>query len=415
MASSPPASHRLSFDPAFDARLRALLDAALPRILAHATPLHPRLLLLTGSAACGEACAVGANGGFLPLSDLDVALLTERSGSPDWRERLAEGLEEELAGPLRETGLQRNPLDVGLFPLPFFYRTPLTLEIAEAVASGVPLWGDPACLEPRRLERPSFFEALRLLDNRIHETLLPAGERSWLRLASPAAPVWKPGPGVTDWREAYRWAKLTLDAAKAWLAARGRHEASFRARLEIAGGMVSPAAREPGLEAWLPDGRAWSAWRVAPAWPPPAVSLAAITRLGREVVRDVARPAGIGDDTPLDRRAWRALLRLEGGAGRDRLRSWSRLTRRRPEGIGRGTALRLAARWAAHATPGALATLSLALAWLDAAGPEPSGEGLRDLMARELPTCRGLSAARWDESWERGLKEWLGWIEEAGA
>ena len=70
MASSPPASHRLSFDPAFDARLRALLDAALPRIVAHAARLRPRLLLLTGSAACGEACAVGANGGFLPLSSI---------------------------------------------------------------------------------------------------------------------------------------------------------------------------------------------------------------------------------------------------------------------------------------------------------------------------------------------------------
>ncbi|MFH1145160.1 MAG: hypothetical protein V1774_11505 [Candidatus Eisenbacteria bacterium] len=401
----------LSMIPDFDERLQRLLHASVARIVSRAAPLRPRLLLLTGSAACGEASAVPRGARFLPLSDLDLLLMTERPAPGEWRSGLASGLNRELSGLLEELGLERNPIDVGLFPLLFFYRTPLTLELAEAVSQGIILWGDPACLQPRRGELPRAFEALRLLTNRVRETL-HREVHSGGGFTSPRGPSWNAEPADEDWREAHRWAKLGLDGAKAWLAARGRLEPSLRERCtairDFAGATPS----------WLPVIEAWTVWRLAPSWPPPAIDPAALSALGREVLGAVARDVGLPETLPVTAGAWRKLLEREGGGTRDRFRAWRRFASLRPSRISRSRALWFALRWAIDAWPASLATLSLALVWIQAAGAAGSGDDLavsdegrrlREHLITEIPGCRDLPADRWDESWERALRAWAQW------
>jgi len=424
MTAHPPASvaSALAVDADLDARLRTLLGAAVPRIAAHAAALRPRLILLMGSGARGEAAGAKTEGHWLPLSDLDVALFTERPAPPGWRAALRDALARDLRGVLHATGLRANPLDVGLFPLLAFYRAALTLELFEGVSAGPVLWGDPACLEPRRGERPGPFEAQRLFTNRVHETLLPESGRSWLRLAAPTAPRWSGAPhaaagsadaagpaDIAEWREANRWAKLAIDSGKAWLAAQGHYESSLRARParihEVA------AAERAGDPAWLGHLARWTAWRLAPAWPPPGVDLASLAASGREVLGLVARQAGVeAEGLPVEPRAWRRLLAKEEGPSRERLRGWKRLLWGDP-----GAAMvSFALRWASHAWPVSLATLCLSLAWVEAVGATSGLRGLdgeegrllRRAIAREVPECRALAAGQWDGSWEGAFAAW---------
>ena len=87
----------LATDPTFEARLRVLLEQAIPRIVERAAPLRPRLLVLMGSAASGEATAVAAREGLRPLSDLDLGLFLSVAVAPAERARQRAELRTALA------------------------------------------------------------------------------------------------------------------------------------------------------------------------------------------------------------------------------------------------------------------------------------------------------------------------------
>jgi hypothetical protein len=407
----------LSRQPALDTALRTLLTEAVPRILERNARLQPRLLLLMGSAAVGEASGVAIGGEWLPLSDLDLALFTERPGAHDWGPRMRRTLEADLGAHRQALGLTVNPLDVGLLPRAFYARTPLTLELAEALTHGVVLWGDAALLAPRRGELPRRFEALRLLGNRVRETLLPPGEASALRFDPPAGPAWASTPGPEAWREAHRWGKLVLDGAKAYLAAGGLLEPSLAkraARLAQGAGTLAPLDAAAAEQV-----RRWSAWRLEPAWPPPPLALDAVARVGLGVVTPAAVAAGARDWPAPDRAVWRRMLAEEGGAPRERLRCWLRLARRGGPPQAPGAGLRLALAWGARAWPVSLATLALSSVWFAAiadreAAAGDAGAALRDWLRGALAPCRRASAHGWDASWARGLEDWFTWLAAAG-
>ncbi|MCK4414460.1 MAG: hypothetical protein KAY32_13045 [Candidatus Eisenbacteria sp.] len=430
----------LAQDPALDGALRALLGEAIPWVVERNARLQPRLLLLMGSAAVGEASGVRCAGRILALSDLDLALFTERPGSADWKPATRIALTEVFGARVRALGLTDDPLDIGLFPLPFFARMPLTLELAEAIGHGARLWGETGCLDIRRGELPRTFEALRLLGNRVRETLLPPLGRGWLTFDPPSAPAWGAAPDAAAWHEAHRWGKLVLDGAKAFLAAEGDLEPSLRARCRWLGaaeepgrggeaaGAQAPAALQARLDPEaLRQIERWTAWRLAPAWPPPPIELGAIARVGRAVLARTAAAGGIPDISLPSRATWLRLLSQEGGSARERLRSWSRLCRTRGPGDPREAGLRLAIGWGRRAWPVSLATLALAAAWLaaiDGADEDGAGAGdgdgdghgyaLRRWLRAEIPHCRGASRASWDDSWSEAFRRWFAWLAAAG-
>ena len=422
----------LSLDARVDEALRALLSDAVPRIVAHARHLEPRLILLAGSAACGEACGVHDGGRLLALSDLDLLVFTDRSGVPDEKVLLARALDRDLREHLERLRFASNPIDAGIFPRSFFAQTAFTLELAEAVSGGIVLWGEANILSPARARRPGAFEGFRLMMNRVVETALPSGSSIPARGSStpahgssiplgdrPGAPsVGEPGTG--QWKEAYRWSKLALDAGKAWLAARGLHEASFRKRLALAEREAASLSDEKGartiasppeeraLTEWLNEARIWSAWRASPAWPPPEARPQAIAALARDIARLVAGQGPMGEDGALDGAALRRILEQEEGSPRERLRAWRRAVGHRPAGVSLPAALRLALRWRG-AWPRSLFQAAFALAWMDA-----GDASLRAALAGDLPRCRGLELARWNDEWMRALAETVEWGRAAG-
>ncbi|MBD3236737.1 MAG: hypothetical protein GF330_08540, partial [Candidatus Eisenbacteria bacterium] len=164
----------LATDPAYDGCLRALLEALISFLPQDAASLEPRLLALMGSAAQGEAVAVRQGDGWLPLSDLDLGLITARPATRTDRDRLQQRLEERLRPLLAELRLRHNPIDLGVVPRFYLARLPVTLEIGELCERPRRLWGDAVLL--RGLPRPGAFEALRLWANRLIELRLPAGD-----------------------------------------------------------------------------------------------------------------------------------------------------------------------------------------------------------------------------------------------
>jgi hypothetical protein len=386
----------LAIDPAFDARLRALLERAVPRVLEQAAPLRPRLLVLMGSAASGEAAGVAARDGLLPLSDLDLGLFVAARVAPAERARQRADLRAALAPTVRELGLTHDPIDLGCYEQDAFTRLPLTLELATLVTRPCVLWGDASCLAARRHEAVPLFEPLRLVLNRVTETLLPAGnpvDPGWLEAGGPR---WAAEPVEADWRAAHRRAKLVLDLEQAHLAAHGLRVPSIRRRREL---LASPA------------GERWTPWRLRPAWPPPDAATHETTCLARETLEVIARRAGLAAFDPGDRRHWGRLLALETGTARERGRRWARLVRARPSLAG----VALASRWAASAWPASLAALAVTLAWIDAQGAGPGdGARLRGRLVREAPSCQDLPVARWDAAWARALGAWVEWVRAAG-
>lgn len=389
----------LATDPAFAARLRTLLERAVPHVVELAAPLRPRLLVVMGSAAAGEAVAVAAREGLLPLSDLDLGLFVAGRVLPAERARVRAELRAALAPTVRELGLIHDPIDLGCYSLEAFARQPLTLELATLVVRPCVLWGDPACLAGRRRDAVPPFEPLRLVLNRVTETLLPAGEAvdpDWL---GAAAHAWAPEPVEADWRRAHRCAKLALDLEQAHLAAHGLLVPSIRRRGELFASRVG-------------EGEDWVAWRLRPGWPPPGDTRSGETaRLARATLDRIARGAGLDEFDPADRRHWRRLLALETGTARERGRRWARLLRARPT----RTSLALASRWAGSAWPASLAALAVTLAWLDARGAGPGdGARLRAWLVREAPACQDLPVPHWNGAWARALGAWVEWVRAAG-
>ncbi len=403
----PNTRHALSADPEFEARLNVLLERSLPIILAAAQDWRPRALLILGSAAWGEASGVAIDDHYLPLSDLDLGLIVESPVSPQQRDRLRRELSDNVRPWIAELRLTADPLDLGFFDLPYLPRMPRTLELAEVFSRPRLLWGDAACLSAAGARIPPPFEALRLLCNRVIEWLAAApGEASSQRGMTP--PVWPASPAECTWRYAHRWGKLVLDEGKAWLAAQGVHESALRARDELL------RARLGGQTAAMIT--TWTAWRLAPHWPPPPVDLGALAALGQAVVGAVARDAGIESFDGAQRAHWLRLLAQEGGPHRERLRRWVRVVRTRPAGISRTRALRMASRWAHVAWPASLVGLGVCLAWLDAAGPARGvSRALHARLAREVPLCDDLPVSAWNEAWVEALRGLAAWMRSAGA
>ncbi len=330
----------LSPDVRFDAALQSLLDEAVSWITARVAP--PFALLLLGSAAQGEACGVEIEGRLDALSDLDLGLFIEGPAGEAVRRPLAEGLRAAVRGQVAELGLTRDPIDLGLFSLPYQRRVPPTLELMEAFHRPHLLAGDRGLIELAIPPRPAPFEAWRLVMNRIVETdgKLPAG--------------WGPMPA---WRDAYRWAKLPVDLGKAELAAAGILEPSI-------------AAREPD---------AWTTWRLSPTWPPPTASAADCAARAAGVLQAVG-----GEMAPGEARYWRAILGAEGGPWRERLRRWREVTR--------AGGRRVALRWGGRAWPASFAKMGFALAWMQEAGASVGDpDQLRAFLATEIGPLVGFT------------------------
>lgn len=389
-----------------------LLDAAVPRIMERARPHRPRLLLLMGSAAVAEAGAVRLEDRILPLSDLDLGLFTEKAPGGAERRELSAWVERGLRETVQKLRLAHNPIDLGLFPLPFIRKMPITLELCDAARDPVVLAGDPQALGDLAGAEPRPFEALRLLFNRVVETLRPHGEAADGPLIS-APPLWRENPSAEDWRRAHRWSKLVIDPGKALLAASGRLEPSMRKRLGLLERM--PAEGPAAHEGYPPALRDWTGWRLAPVWPPPELPLRVLAHLAWQLTGAVARRLGMERFSPDERGAWQRLLSAEGGPLRERARRWRHMVRRRPQGLSARRALLMALRWGPRVWPASLASLAFTLVWMEAAGALPGAPELRWLIAHEIPACKSGEAPVGGAAAERRVAEMVRWVRMAGA
>ena len=345
----------LSTNSDFDEALRKVLSPAIEWIRASASRFRPRVILLMGSAACGEANGVLHDGQLLPLSDLDVGIFVDEMGGPPERARFREALAAEMAPIAREAGLAHNPVDAGFISLPNLARMPVTLEMCETARRPCVLDGDAKALRMLIKTEPAPFEGIRLLFNRVAELMMagPAADESWPRV-----------PGPKDWRRAHVTSKLVLDICKAFMAIHGHLEPSIQRRMEhierpLCEQSVTDAA---GLLTLI--GR-WARWRLSPSWPPPGVDGSELARLAERVLVDGARASGLARYSLGDAASWKPLLGREGGPGRERLRRWGRMLRVRPNGCSWVSAARFARAWGGAAWPGSLAALLLCLYWTE--------------------------------------------------
>ncbi len=210
-----------------DRTLRATLVRAIPGILESARVYRPRGLLLTGSAALGEAVGWEAEDPTerFVLSDLDLGLVTAdriprmdrvriaataraaasgpRTGSPEalartrapWL-RAGDPIE---SGPLTQTPAVEVTL--GFYESAWWTRQVQTPGVADARARGRVLWGDdtlPGRMPGSTLSRIPLWEAIRLTGNRALELLAAPGPqsdrwlrpRAWYALAKAVAGLW---------------------------------------------------------------------------------------------------------------------------------------------------------------------------------------------------------------------------------
>jgi hypothetical protein len=316
-----------------DASMRGALGRAVPAILEGARPFRPRCLLLSGSAALGEAVGweAGDPGDRLVLSDLDLGLVTadrvpgtvrlhiqraaRAAGVPERRTTGENGGEHAAA---RTDSPPPVEVTVGFYESAWWSRQAPTPGMADARARGIVVWGDatlPGRLVvplPARIHR---WEGVRLVGNRALELLSAPGPLS--------------GPALRP-RGWYALAKAAAGLATAQLISQGRYSTGWAARRALleadlesgnpAGGDV-PArlalAWAPFLErpcpATLPAGRAWlSAFREALiAW----LGSLSPDRCPPEAALEAAF---LGEPASMRERlgAWRAEARRAPGEGR---------------------------------------------------------------------------------------------------
>jgi len=366
-----------------------------PAILNASRAWEPRTLLLLGSAASGEVHGRRSGGIWELYSDLDLGLFVATVPPVDGRAQLRHALDQALAGIWASLGLRPNPLDVGVFHLGSLGAMPCTIELAAAAAEPCALWGDPALVAQALGPYDAPYEALRLVLNRVNETLLPAGEPARLLPGVGGARDWPERPERGDWQAAHRWSKLPLDAVKAW---------------GIARGAPAPIAALPGARAvW----QSWGAWRQEPTWPPPpraeaetsAAIGALLERLGEQLLD---RPWAWVE--PSD---WLALLRREAGTARARWRRWRRLLANAPPELSRLRLMRWG--WQHRAVwPASLVALITAGASLDIVRGERGAQWTR-VLARRWPVCHDLESREWDAAWVAALERGLAWVRRCGA
>ncbi len=290
---------------AFDDAIRTILLGSLEYVLDAVRPWKPVAVVLLGSTTVGEAVAVGAPGGLLPLSDVDLAAVTS---SPLDFARLLEirrGLAARFEALSHRVGLLRSPVDFGVFHLSHLRRTPPSLEVAAAATGRSVLWGDPGVWSdlPQLRHR---FEAFRLLVNRAVEV--------GLMLGIPGS--WATDPDPTWWQRGHWCAKMVVDLSKARLAAQGRLVASVEQRLSLLRQEGVGAGCEP---AFLP----WYEWRLSPVWPPPRIDVRVLAAEWLKAVSEVLEVSG-GADSHHMLASLKRVLPGEGGSWREMLRRWRR-------------------------------------------------------------------------------------------
>jgi hypothetical protein len=274
-----------------DAALRAALARSLPAILEPARPFRPRCLLLSGSAALGEAVGWGAENpaGRLVLSDLDLGLVTADRVPEEDRVRIvaaaraagmavaSAGLQENLArvrGAEGPAGGSRPPGDPAVFPdvevtLGFYEsawwtRQTLTPGMTDARSRGIVVWGDTTL--PARLAGPVAgrihpWEAVRLVGNRALELLAAPGPesapalrpRGWYALAKAVTGLWT-ARLIVEGRYRIGWnvRRALLEEAVRGPSARGA-DAVVRGALAWAPFLDRPCEQTvPTGPAWLP-------------------------------------------------------------------------------------------------------------------------------------------------------------------
>ncbi len=441
----------LSPQPALNDKLRALLMMAVTWLQDHPGFSAVRAVLLLGSGAVGEATGVDLarypvrigdsskpvlSSGWMPLSDLDVALICNKTTEYADLYQLTTQLDQVLATESTRLGLNHNPVEIGILPLTSLKRSLLSLELCEAVREPVVLAGDTGVFSELDAAQVHPFELVRLVMNRVVETLAVGGEAG---VVPAEASRNSPEASRSEWTGAYRACKLGLDFGKVILAARGELEPSFRARGER---LRASFDREqfPGAVKIGEMLTSLTRWREAPSWPPPEFPATTHVSLANETLATVCRalditleqlngikPAGV----------WQRVLALEKGSPRERLRAWLYLARSRPHQMSLTLTVLQTYGWALRSWPASLARLSMLLLWCQAVAesgedkdPENnwlriSGRGAEQFAGRlpGLPAKNQDTSAddyyQWPKSWEKtpGLNhalDFLNWTKRAG-
>ncbi|MBN1825954.1 MAG: hypothetical protein JW958_06770 [Candidatus Eisenbacteria bacterium] len=189
----------------------------IPERLGDARPLA---LLLGGSLALGEACALPGAEGPAPGSDIDLYLVVDGGEGEDLKRRVA-ALRDRMLASLETPGLV---VDLGTITPERLGRLRPTIAHATLARRGRTIWGDPSILDgaarPRFDEIPGSDGYLLLLNRTVEELveLRPAGEcgeaegEVWYRTgktfrdlgASALVAAGRFAPGLEEQREAVR-------------------------------------------------------------------------------------------------------------------------------------------------------------------------------------------------------------------
>lgn len=292
---SVPRSGREGIDSPFsasgwvDAALHAALARAVPAILEPARPFRPRCLLLSGSAALGEAVGweAGDPAERVVLSDLDLGLVTADRVPERARVRILDaaraagasmssaGVTEDVAGGRRTEGSARGStppqgssaspkveVTLGFYESAWWTRQTPTPGTIDARSRGIVVWGDtafPARLAGPAVERVPVWEAVRLVGNRALELLASPGSQAgpdlrphgWYALAKAMSSLWTArliveGEYRTGWGP--RRALLERGACGT-----GAADAIVRGTLAWVPFLDRPCERNlPARQAWLP-------------------------------------------------------------------------------------------------------------------------------------------------------------------
>jgi hypothetical protein len=395
-----------------DAALHAALARALPAILEPARPFRPRGLVLSGSAALGEAVGWEADDPAerLVLSDLDLGLVTADRVPEGERIRIvaaagaagtataSAGVPGAIAGareaekpagvPTPAPGAAVFPkveVTLGFYETSWWSRQTPTPGGVDARSRGIVVWGDitlPARLLGPVAGRVPPWEAVRLVGNRALELLAapdphsrPApGPRGWYALAKAVTSLWTARLiGEGRYRVGWSGRRILLEE-EAQRTNAGAADAVVRGVLAWAPFLDRPCARTlPMRAAWLPAYRdALETW---------LASLPPDLRGPGEPVESafLAEPVSLRERW----RAWRAEGRRAGGRAR-----W-------PGGSGGYDALPVRLAWA-PGTPGGRRMAAAVLYWRDLPERPELSWGESPLSAFDAP------------AWEERIRRLLG-------
>lgn len=272
-----------------DAALHTALARALPAILEPARPFRPRCLLLSGSAALGEAVGWEDDdpAGRLVLSDLDLGLVTADRVPEGERVRIlaaaraagtaaaSAGVPGDIAGisgTERPAGGWAAPAEravspdvevtLGFYESAWWTRQRPTPGAVDARSRGIVVWGDttvPARLAGPVAGRIPLWEAVRLVGNRALELLAAPGPqfvpalrpRGWYALAKAMTGLWT-ARLIVDGRYQIGW-----NVRRALLEEAARGPNAGTADATVRGALAWVPFLDRPCERTLPAGAAW--------------------------------------------------------------------------------------------------------------------------------------------------------------